>query len=80
MWTRNEYRSFPPTRRLVGGSYGFGHNVVIRGQVADRIGAGRVAGELERLATAPAEVEFAAVATSARIRHPVRSAEAPEEG
>src|SRR5919197_3477392 len=47
--------------------------------MAYRIGAGGVAGELERLAAAPAEVDLAAGAASARIRHPVRPAETLEE-
>src|SRR5689334_4510511 len=47
--------------------------------MADRIGAGGVAGELERLTAAPAEVDLTPVAASARLRHPVRPAETLEE-
>jgi hypothetical protein len=48
--------------------------------VADRIGAGGIAGEQECLAAAPAEVELAAAAASARFWHPVCSAKALEQG
>jgi hypothetical protein len=46
--------------------------------MADRISAGGVARELERLTTAPAEIDLTAVAAPARIRHPVRATETLE--
>ena len=49
-------------------------------EMTDRIGAGGIAGELEGLAAAAAEVELAPVAAPAGVRHPVRPAEALEEG
>jgi hypothetical protein len=70
---------FTRLRRLVGGPHRLGHDLVIGGKVADRIGAGRIAGELECLATAPAEIELTAVAAPARIWHPFCSAKAPEK-
>jgi hypothetical protein len=48
--------------------------------VADRIGARGIAGELKRLAAATAEIDLAAITTPARLRHPLRSPEALEEG
>src|SRR3954452_2305496 len=45
----------------VGGPHRLGHQPVVGGEVADRIGPGGVAGELERLAPAAAEVQLAAV-------------------
>ena len=56
-----------------------GHELVIGGQLAYRVGPGRVAGELERLAAAAAEVEFAAVTAPAGIGHPVGAAEGLED-
>jgi hypothetical protein len=50
------------------------------GHGADRIGARGIAGELKRLAAATAEIDLAAVTTPARLRHPLRSPEALEEG
>src|SRR3954451_1605465 len=47
--------------------------------MAYRIGTGGVAGRLEGLAAAPAEVDLAAGAASARIRHPVRPTETLEQ-
>jgi hypothetical protein len=47
--------------------------------MAYRIGAGGVAGELERLAAAPAEIDLTPGAASARLRHPVRPAETLED-
>src|SRR3954465_10973675 len=44
-----------------------------------RISAGGVAGELERLAAAPAEVDLTPEAALAGLRHPVRPAETLEE-
>src|ERR671926_1834829 len=52
-------------RPLVGGGHRLGHQPVIGREVADRVGAGGVAGELEGLAPAAAEVELAAVAAAA---------------
>src|SRR3954453_11588770 len=65
--------------RAVGGAHRLGHQPVVGGEVADRVGPGGVAGERERLAPAAAEVELAAVAAAARLRHPVGAAEAPEQ-
>src|SRR4051794_18052456 len=66
-------------RRLVGRAHRLGHEPVVGSEVADRVGPGGVAGELERLAPAAAEVELAAVAAPARFGHPVRAAEGPEQ-
>lgn len=79
MWSGSEY-CFTWPRHLVGSLHRFGHDPVIGGEVADWIGARGIAGELECLAAAPAEVELAAVAASARIWHPVCSTKALEEG
>jgi hypothetical protein len=79
MWSWSEC-CFARPRHLVGSPYRFGHDPVIGGEVADRVGACGIAGELECLAAAPAEVEFAAGAASARIWHPICSAKALEEG
>src|SRR5574341_2245605 len=79
VWPGDEWRLARPLR-LVGGPNRVGDDPVIRREVADRVGPGGIAGELERLAAAPAEVQFAAVAATARLRHPVRPAEALEEG
>jgi hypothetical protein len=77
MRPRNE-REFTGSRRLVGRPHGAGHDVVIGCEVADRVGAGGVAGELEGLAAAAAEVDLAAVTAPAGLRQPVRPAEPPE--
>ena len=60
----NEQQVGRPCLR-VRGPHRLGHERVVGGQVADRVGAGGVAGELERLAAAPAEVQLAAVAAPA---------------
>src|SRR6202012_1309647 len=65
--------------RAVGRSHGGGHDLVIRGQLADRVGPGRVAGQLERLTAAAAEVELAAVTAPAGVGHPVRAPEGLED-
>src|ERR1700761_3932960 len=65
--------------RLVGLAHRRGHDLVIGGELADRVGPRRVAGELERLAAAAAEVELAAVAAPAGIGHPVRAPEGLED-
>src|SRR5215210_1319804 len=49
-------------------------------EVADRICARGIAGELKRLAAAAAEIDLASIAAPARVRHPLRSPEALEEG
>lgn len=79
MWSGSEYRRTWP-RAPVRGPHRFRHDPVIGGEVADRVGAGGVAGEQERLAAAPAEVELAPVTAPAGLWHPVRSAKALEEG
>src|SRR5919199_45692 len=66
-------------RPLVGGGHRLGHQPVVGREVADRVGAGGVAGELEGLAPAAAEVELAAVAAAAGLGHPVGPAEALEQ-
>src|SRR5699024_9828669 len=43
---------------LVGGSHRVGHDLVVGREVADRVGARRVAGERERLAAAAPEVDL----------------------
>jgi hypothetical protein len=64
---------------LVGGPYNLGHDLVVGREVTDRVRARRVAGELERLAAAPAEIYLAAIATPAGLGHPLRSPETLEE-
>src|SRR5579875_2271749 len=66
-------------RLLAGRPYRFGHDPVVGREVADRVGAGGIAGELERLAAAAAEVKVAALAAPAWLSHPVRAAEALEK-
>src|SRR3954467_10429781 len=63
---------------LVGRPHPFTPDRVVRRQMADRIGAGGIAGEQERLAAAPAEVDLAAVTASARLGHPGRPPETLE--
>src|ERR687895_641703 len=76
---RRQWRRVRP-RHLVGGPHRFGHDLVIGRQVTDRIGPGGIARELERLAAAAAEVQLAAFAAAARIRHPICPAKALEGG
>src|SRR6201996_5992636 len=78
MWPGNEYR-LTWRYRLAGGPNRVGHDPMVGREMADGGGAGGSTGELERLAPAAAEVEVAAGAAPAWLRHPVRSAEALEE-
>src|SRR5688572_3192346 len=71
-------RLVPRARDLVGGPYRRGDDVVVGGQVADRVRARGVAGELERLTAAAAEIDLSALAAAAGVGHPVRAAEALE--
>ena len=66
--------------RAIGRPYRGGHDLVIGGQMTDRIGARRIAGQLERLAAAATEIELAAVTATAGFRHPARATEALEDG
>src|SRR5882757_5218671 len=72
-------RQRAPPRTGVGRAHGLLHQLVVRGQMTYRVGAGRVAGELERLAPAATEVDLTAVAAPARVRHPVRAPETLEQ-
>jgi hypothetical protein len=78
MGPREEHRL--GARRVVGGLYRIDNDRVVGREMADRVGAGRVPGQVERLATAPAEVDFAALAAAARVCHPAGAAEALESG
>src|SRR4051812_40635624 len=57
--------------RAVGGAHRLGHQPVVGGEVADRVGPGGVAGERERLAPAAAEVELAAGGGGGGRRAPI---------
>src|SRR6201999_277359 len=78
MWPGNEYR-LTWLYRLAGGPNRVGHDPMVGREMADGVSAGGITGELERLAPAATEVEVAAVAAPAWLRHPVRSAEALDE-
>src|SRR6266516_184354 len=64
----------------VGGPHRCCDKPVVGGEVADGVGSGRVARQLKCLAAASAEIDLAAVAAPAWVRHPACSAEALEEG
>src|SRR5690348_12636385 len=66
-------------RGLVRGRHRDLHELVIRGEMADRVGAGGVTGERERLAAAAAEVELTTLAAAARVRHPRLATEPLEQ-
>src|SRR5882724_11932181 len=55
-----------------------GDECVIGRELADRVGRALVAGQLERLAAAAAEVDRPALAARARLFHPRFAAEVPE--
>ena len=65
---------------MVGGLYRRGDEAVVGGEVTHGVGSGGVACQLECLAAASAEIDLAAIAALAWIRHPACSAEALEEG
>src|SRR5262249_12990971 len=69
-----------PVGRARGGAPGGGTDdvVVVRRQGTGGVGVGRVAGEQGGLAAAAAEVDVAAGAAPARLRHPGRAAIAVE--
>src|SRR5690348_15186092 len=59
---------------------GFGHQMMMRRQVADRIGVGGIARQQIGLAAAAAEVPLALRAAAAGLLHPVLAAKAVESG
>src|SRR5918998_3440748 len=75
---RGQHR-VPWPRPLVRGGHGRGHDPVVGREVADRIRASGIAGQLEGLAAAAAEVEVPALAAAAGLGHPIRPAEALEQ-
>ena len=67
-------------RTVIDGLYRRVDEAVVGREVTDGIGSGGVAGQLECLAAASAEIDLAAIAAPAWIGHPVCSAEALEQG
>src|SRR6478752_4288773 len=76
--SRNHH-AVPRSRRVVGCRHRRLDQLVIRGEMTDGVSAGGVAGEREGLATTAAEVDFATVATAARVRHPFVATELLEQ-
>src|SRR5947209_7889460 len=75
-WMQVGSSPWPAVDQLVGSRPGQNvqHDLVIRGQPADRVGACRVPGERERLAAAAAEVDLPLRAATARLAHPLGAA------
>src|SRR6266436_7858367 len=67
-------RRILPDRRLLL------HHMVMRREVADRIGGAGIAGECEGLAAAAAEIDVAALAALARLRQETGAPEGVERG